>query len=594
MTSADAISGSENDNNKNLAYPILDDKIRSTYAARSTAGLKRNLYDSYIRAIRWASDRVATRGIVCFVTNGAFIDSASADGLRKCLADEAAAIWCLNLRGNQRTSGETSRREGGKVFGSGSRTPVAITLLVKDPDHTGPAQIHYHDIGDYLTREEKLAKLVAFADVSGVPWDQVTPNTAGDWINQRSELFSTFTPLGDKAGDDPDAVFDTYSLGVVTNRDAWAYNFSRDDLHANMAATIDVYNNERAEFAEMADIGVFSRTSKGVDDFVDTDPTKISWTVNLKGDLRRNKPSAFDPAKAVESMYRPFCKQWLYFDRQWNERVYRIPSLFPTPEHANRVISLNAADNRKPFGVIMTDVVPNLALSDPGQCFPRYRYSEPTDNGMDVSWVDTAAPYQRHDAISARTLDAYRSRFGDGVSADDVFYYVYGILHSPEYRNRFAADLGKMIPRIPMVDAFAEFTEAGRKLANLHVSYESVEPWPLEGLPGSSASPEELRVQQLRFGGGGRSSDRSVIVVNPYVTLSGIPEEAHRYEVNGRSALEWLIDRYRVSTHKDSGIVTDPNEWSDDPRYIIDLVARIVRVSVESVEIVASLPPLGI
>ncbi len=587
--------GSENDNNKNLAYPKLDARIESTYAARSTATNKNSLYDSYIRAFRWASDRIGDRGIVCFVTNASFIDSGSGDGFRKALADEFAAIYVLNLRGNQRTSGETSRREGGKVFGSGSRTPIAITLLVRKPDHAGPARIHYYDVGDYVSREDKLHYVQDFADLTGVSWQEVTPNAAGDWINQRSEVFETFAPLGDKTSGAKDALFDTYSNGVKTNRDAWAYNFSRDALLANMAATIDVYNSERGRFHEAIGTGEVKATSEAVDRFVDTDPTRISWDSTLKADLRRNKPAAFAGAKAVPSIYRPFCKQWLYFDRQWNNSVHLIPSLFPTPEHGNRVIAVSGVGAGTGYSVLMADVIPCLHLAGAGnavQCFPRYRYVKVDD--ADSLFAGDGSHYERHDAISARTLDAYRSRFGDEVSADDVFYYVYGILHSPEYRNRFAADLGKMIPRIPMIDAFAEFAGAGRQLANLHVGYESVEPWPLDGLPGSSASPEELRVQQLRFGGGGRSSDRSVIVVNPYVTLSGIPEEAYRYEVNGRSALEWLIDRYRVSTHKDSGIVNDPNEWSADPRYVVDLVARIVRVSVESAEIVESLPNLGL
>ncbi|MHB1711221.1 MAG: DEAD/DEAH box helicase [Acidimicrobiales bacterium] len=585
--------GSENDNNKNLAYPVLDHKIRSTYAAWSSAGLKRNLYDSYIRAFRWASDRIGNRGVVAFVTNGAFIDSSSADGFRKALAEGFSSIYCLNLRGNQRTSGETSRREGGKVFGSGSRTPVAITLLVKNPDHGDPAEIHYHDIGDYLTREDKLARLVAFGDVSGVPWEQVTPNAAGDWINLRSDIFETFPPLGDKKAAPGNAtVFGTYSLGVVTNRDAWAYNFSRANLLANMKGTIDVYNEERARFHEAALTDTTKATSEVVDTFVDPDPTKISWTRGLKNDLRQDKPAVLDPFKAVPSMYRPFCKEWLYFDRQWNEMVYRLPSLFPTPDHANRVISLNAADNRKTFGAIMTDVVPSLALSDPGQCFPRYCYTDA--GGTDSLFAASSERYERHDAISARTLDAYRARFGAEVSADDVFYYVYGVLHSPEYRTRFAADLGKMIPRLPMVDAFSEFVAAGRRLADLHVGYEGVEPWPLDGLPGTGADASDLRVEKMRFAGNARTPDKSAIVVNHHITLSGIPDEAYLYEVNGKSALEWIMDRYQVSTHKDSGMVNDPNRWSDDPHYIVELVARIVRVSIESAVIVAQLPGLGV
>jgi len=593
--------GSQNDNNKNLAYPKLDQRIQRTYVKRSSSGLVRNIYDSYIRAFRWASDRIGEQGIVCFVSNGAFIDSSSADGFRKTLADEFAAVYCLNLRGNQRTSGETSRREGGKVFGQGSRTPIAITLLVRRPGHVGPARIFYHDIGDYLTREDKLRLLQEFSDLSGVSWQEINPNDFGDWINQRSELFSTFTPLGDKkaGGNTVEVVFSTYSLGVVTNRDAWAYNFSKAELMANMTATIGVYEEQRHLLhpAGQVGIGEGNLPEKAVSQLVDNNPTRISWTRALKNDLGRNKPAAFDPTAPVVSMYRSFAKQWLYFDRQWNEMVLLMPSLFPTPELGNEVIAVSGVGAGAGYSAIMIDVIPCLTLAGAGnavQCFPRYYYTEVKDDGMNVSLLGSTNGYERHDAINEQTLERYRTRFGDKVTADDMFHYVYGLLHSPEYSSRFAAELGKMIPRIPMVDAFWEFVRAGKELERWHLGYETVDPWPLDGLPDHSAKPSELRVEKMRFGS---KTDHSSIVVNHHVTLSGIPEEAHRYQVNGRSALEWLIDRYQVKTDKASGIVNDPNAWGaehGDPHYIVDLVARLVRVSVETVKIVEGLPALGV
>jgi len=583
--------GSENDNNKNLAYPKLDERIRTTYAARSSAKLKNSLYDSYIRAFRWASDRIGKRGAVCFVTNGAFIDSGSADGLRRALADEFSAIWCLNLRGNQRTQGEVSRREGGKIFGQGSRTPVAVTLLVKDPDHVGPAQIHYHDIGDYLSREEKLAKVAGFSDIGSVPWEPIIPNDAGDWINQRSEVFETFSPLGDKKAKDAEPIFNTYSNGVKTNRDAWAYSFSRTALLANMERTIGAYNAERQRFHAAVQNGTANASTAEVDDFVDSDPTKISWDGTLKADLRANKHAEFKPQNAVPSMYRPFCKQWLYFDRQWNNSIYLMPSLFPTPAHENRVIAVSGIGDRNGFSALVCDAIPNLNIFDKSQCFPRYRYTQTDDDGTNVAWIGASANYERHDAISSRMLDRYRERYGDKVTADDVFGYVYGLLHSPEYTSRFAAELGKMIPRIPMVEDFWAFAGAGAALTEWHLGYETVDPWQLDGLPDEGADPKTLRVEKMRFPAKG---DRSSIVVNNHVTLSGIPDDAYRYQVNGRSAIEWILDRYQVKTDKASGIVNDPNSWSDDPRYIVDLVARIVRVSLESVKIIDGLPPLGL
>ncbi len=591
--------GSENDNNKNLKYENLDEKIRTTYAAQSTATNKRNLYDSYIRAFRWASDRIGDKGVVCFVTNGTSIDSASADGFRKALAEEYSDIYCLNLRGNQRTAGEVSRREGGKVFGSGSRAPIAITLLIKNPDHEGPANIYYHDIGDYLTREDKLSKLQAFEDISGVPWQEINPDEAGDWINKRTDEFAQFMPMGDKNNGAKNIVFSTYSLGVVTNRDAWTYNFSKSELLKNMNATIKVYEEQRKDFSKQVDTGILKRTSQDVDRFVNTDTTLISWESTLKNDVCRSKPATFNPECSVVSMYRPFCKQWLYFDRQWNHRVHLIPSFFPTPAHENKVIAVPSPGGSIP-STLMIDAIPDLHLIAQCQVFPRYHYAEPESNGQlleDGIMEDNVDEYGyiRHDAISPQTLESYQKHYGIDITADDVFYYVYGILHSPEYRTRFASDLGKMIPRIPMVDAFCEFVTAGRQLADLHLGYEAIEPWPLDGMPGAEADETDLRVKKMRYGKTTEGTDRSVIVVNDHITLSGIPGAAQRYDINGRSALDWLIDRYQIKTDKDSGITNDPNAWSvehGDPRYIVDLIARIVRVSVETMEVVDGLAGL--
>lgn len=584
--------GSENDDNKNLEYLTLDAKIRQTYAAKSSAGLLRNLYDSYVRAFRWASDRIGERGIVCFVSNGSYIDTGSFDGFRKSLAEEFSAVYSFNLRGNQRTSGETSRREGGKVFGQGSRTPVAITLLVKNPDASGLCTIKYHDIGDYLTREEKLSIIETFASIEGVPWQVIIPDDTGDWINQRDETFATFPPLGDKKGNSLTPVFEVYSLGVVTNRDAWAFNFSHTGVIQNISDMITFYESQMDGFAGwLADRGK-PRTPESVEEFIDRDPQRISWTHNLKDDLRKSKMITVDPVRIVTAMYRPYCKQWLYFDRRLNERVYQIPRIFPTPQHRNVAISINAADARKPFGAIITNVIPNLALSDPGQCFPLYIYEDVGDPGLFVS-DENLNGFARRDSITDATLVSYRNRYGSDVTKEDVFYYVYGVLHSPEYVERYASDLKKMIPRLPMVPDFWAFSRCGRELAEWHLGYESVELWPLEGLPAAKTPEENLRVEKMRFARSGRSVDRSTIVVNRHVALGGIPAEAYGYQINGKSAIEWIMDRYEVKVDKDSGIRNDPNLWSEDPRYIVDLVARIVRVSIETMKIVDELPPIA-
>jgi predicted helicase len=584
--------GSQNDNNQNLAYPTLDRAIETTYAATSLAGLKRNLYDSYIRAFRWATDRIKNQGLVAFVSNGSFIDSASADGFRKTLMNEFSAIYVFNLRGNQRTSGETSRHEGGKVFGQGSRAPIAITLLVKDPSTNSPCVLRYHDIGESLTRDSKLAIISEFGSVENIPWQHIIPNAAGDWINPRDATYATFPPLGDKKGG-TGALFGIYSLGVVTGRDAWAYSFSRTAAMRNMHRMIGFYNMQVARFDTWSVNNQARRTTGGVEGFIDRDPVKISWTRGLKDDLRKSKTAEFNQQRIVPSMYRPYCKQWLYFDRQLNEMVLLMPKLFPTPRHDNVAISLNASDTRKAFGAIVTDVVANLALSDPGQCFPLYYYEPADSDGTLFADGEAIEGYRRHDAITDATLARYQATYGRETTKEDIFYYVYGILHSPEYKRRYAADLKKMIPRIPMVADFWGFSEAGHRLAAWHLDYEEVDPWPLEEI--STGPGDRYRVEKMRFARSGSAVDKTSILCNAHLTLAGVPEEAYRYEVNGKSAIEWIMDRYQVKTDKASGIVNDPNDWSsehDEPRYIVDLVKRIVRVSMETVEIVERLPEL--
>jgi predicted helicase len=587
--------GSENDNNKNLSYPFLDREIERTYAAASSAGLKRNLYDSYIRAFRWATKRLRNEGIIAFVSNGSFVDGAFADGFRKTVAKEFSAIYVFNLRGNQRTSGETSRREGGKVFGQGSRAPIAITLLVKNSSVNGAGVLHYHDIGDFLSREDKLAIVQGFGNAGNVPWQHLIPNAAGDWINQRDAVFAAFNPLGDKKSASAKPLFGTYSQGVLTARDAWAYNYSRTVTLTHMERMIKFYNEQLTHFNDWSLANGRQRTSADVEEFIDRDPEKISWTGNLKEDLRKLKPAALHSAHVVTSMYRPYCKRWLYFDRQFNERVYRIPTLFPTPQHENIVISMNASDARKVFGAIATDVIPNYALSDPGQCFPLYYYEPAGADGSLFTDGEVSEGYRRRHAITDVTLARYQDRYGAEVTKESIFYYVYGILHSPIYKQRYAADLKKMIPRIPMVADFWGFSYAGRQLAAWHLDYEEVDPWPLEEI--TTGAAEDDRVEKMRFGKSGKAADKTCIVYNSHLTLAGIPEEAYRYEVNGKSAIEWIIDRYQVKTDASSGIVNDPNDWAlehDDPRYIIDLVKRIVSVSVATANIVDHLPELEV
>lgn len=581
---------SENDANKNLKYPQLDGKIRSTYAAYSTATLKNSLYDSYIRAFRWASDRIKDKGIVCYISNGYFIDSNAADGLRKCLMDEFTSIYIFNLRGNARTSGEQRRMEKGNVFGEGTRTPVTVTILIKNPDRNGQCQLFYHDIGDYLNREEKLKIITDFASFKNIPWVKITPNASYDWINQRDPAFDTFISLGDKRDKNSVTIFDVYSSGVKTNRDDWAYNFSKPQLSTNMSRMIDFYNEQVKAYAELKK----SRHVE-VENFIDNDPKKISWTREIKQDLERNKKGTFRNVSIVPSTYRPFAKQCLYFDRQFNNCVYQMPRIFPKEGLENLVICITGVGASKDFSALICDSIPNLHMHDTGQCFPLYTYEKSEDAGGLLAEMETGE-YRRKENIPDAILADFRKAYNDAkISKEDIFYYVYGVLHSPEYKTRFAADLKKMLPRIPFAGDFRAFSTAGRELAQWHLNYESVEPYPLQESSGNLGfdPKEHYRVQKMTFGKSGGKPDKTTIVYNSHVTLKGIPLDAYDYVVNGKSALDWIMERYAVTVDKNSGIRNDPNDWSDDPQYIINLVKRIVRVSLETMKIVNALPALN-
>jgi len=581
-----------NDNNQNQKYPKLDARIQATYAAQSTATNKNSLYASEIKALRWASDRIQNEGVVAFVTNGSFIDGNTADGLRKCLTQEFSHLYVFNLRGNARTQGEQRRMEAGNVFDAGSRNTVAIVVLVKDPSHQGECVLNYHDIGDYLDREEKLARIAEFGSIEAIPWQRLQPNEVGDWINQRNPEFEGFVALND----DPKAIFVTRSNGVQTNRDDWVYNFSRQALEANMRRMIDFYNSQVAAFGEQCR-AAGKDAEKVAQRLIDTDPKKIKWTRGLIAQLARVKTAAFETERIGVALYRPFSKEWLYYDRQFNE--YFKEKLFPSTRHPNLAISVTGAGVNKDFTALIVDAIPDVQLLANGQCFPLYVYEKATNaqpRHGELFGAGQAQPdmegYLRRDAITDAALADYRAAYGDDtITKEDLFYHVYGILHAPDYRAKFAADLRKMLPRIPRpatAEDFWAFSKAGRELARLHLHYETIEPYPLQEVITSTV--EDWGVVKMRYPS---KTDKTQIVFNGHLTLKGIPPEALGYVVNGKPAIEWVMERYQVTTDKDSGIRNDPNDWCaehDDPRYIVDLVKRVVRVSVETVRIVKALP----
>lgn len=600
---------SANDNAQNVKYPKLDQRVAETYVKESSAGLNKSLYDTYIKAFRWSSDRIAENkdgGIVAFISNGAWLDGNATEGFRRSIVKEFSAIYVFNLRGNQRTSGELSKKEGGKIFGSGARTPIAITILVKKPGHKGDADIHYCDIGDYLSREDKLKLIRKYKgiDSSEMKWQTIIPNEKGDWLNQRDGVFDNLIPLSSKDNSETNKFFAMQGLGVVTNRDVWCYSFSKKEITTNMNNTISFFNSELDRYLK-------SNTSK-IDDiikFINQDETKISWTANLRKDIERKRKSNFEEGYICEVAYRPFQKQQLYNSAQWNERPGIRPKYFPTPDHNNLVICVSGVGVTKDFSCIITNKIPDLELIGKSQCFPLYWYQKNNSIDQDL-FSKNQDQYTRRDGVTDWVLRQFRDRFNAGRQIDKemIFYYVYGLLHSEDYRNRFAPDLKKSLPRIPIVESlqdFLAFEKAGRELADLHLNYENrLEPKEVvvEGdkkvnsTDDGSADYDYFAIpDKMTFGKNGKEKDKSTIIYNGNITIRNIPAEAYDYIVNGKSAIEWLMERYCVSTDRKSGIKNDANDWAREhhnPRYILDLILSIISVSIKTQQIVKGLPHL--
>ena len=611
---------SANDNNQNVAYSGLDEKIRNSYALRSNATNKNSLYDSYIRAIRWASDRIGNSGVIGYVTNAGFLEANTADGLRKCLADEFSSLYVFHLRGNARTSGEKRRKEKDNVFGQGTRTPIAITLFVKNPAAKTNGQVYWHDIGDYLTQNEKLEKICNYASIAGISesngWISITPDEHGDWISQRDNSFSDFISLGDKKDNENKTVFATYSMGIKTNRDAWVYQFSKKSLSIKVNEMISFFNSESRRYEQFCSKVLLDKRAP-VEDFINLDPSKISWSRALRNDISKFSIREYRDNTMTVGLYRPFTKQYLYFDRYFINDIALVPKFFPAATIQNIVICVTGRGATKDFCAFVTDKIPDLEMISKAQCFPLYIYGEddqvsPEDSKQADIFADTSVEklgkttiqgFTRNDGISQSALSHFQISYpNEVIGNEDVFYYVYGLLHSSDYRDRYADNLTKELPRIPCVKTatdFWKFSQAGRKLADLHINYESVPCHPVGyeggGLLMSGLDDADFRVTQMKFAS---KTDRSRVVYNHKITMTGIPLEAYDYVVNGKPALEWVMERQAVTTHKDSGIVNDANLWATETmgnaRYPLELFQRVITVSLETMKIVRALPPLEI
>ncbi|MCC8070994.1 MAG: DEAD/DEAH box helicase family protein [Bacteroidales bacterium] len=597
-----------NDNAQNMRYKGLDQRISDTYAANTSAANRNSLYDSYIKAFRWASDRIASfkdGGIVAFISNATWLDGSAQDGMRKCLEEEFSSIYVFNLRGNARTSGELRRKEAGCIFDQGSRTPIAITFLVKNPNHKGKAQIYYHDIGDYLSREQKLKIIKDFRSIASkkMEWEIIHPNQKNDWINQRGDTFETLVIIGDKDDKKNEQTwfYPYYSCGLKTQRDTWCYNFSKPQLKNNIEDSIEFYNAQREDLV------------KGKIEDVTRDSTKFSWTRATLHDVQLRKEYNKDEVRYVEATYRPFVTEYLALYRPLNEMMYQIPKLFPMEGMENLVICVPGLGAHKPFSCFISNMIIDLNVLEAGcQCFPMYYYEENPHQQYNLfDDGSTNGKYIRRDGVTDWILKEVRKRFGGSkaITKEHIFYYVYGILHSEDYRNRFADDLKKSLPRIPIVDKvedFMAFYNAGKQLADLHLNYETVPPYadvlisstPIQTKEGDKY--EEFRVEKMQFRKvrdthGKLVADKSAIVYNGLFTIEKIPQKAYEYVVNGKSAIEWIMERYAVTIDKASHIKNDPNDWSkehNDPMYIFKLLLSVINVSIQSVDIIKSLPRL--
>lgn len=582
---------SANDNAENQEYIKLNQRIESTYAKRSRAKSVKALYDSYIKAIRWSSDRLSEEGgVIAFVSNAAWLDTLGMDGMRKCIEDEFTSVYSFNLRGNQRTQGELSKREGGKIFGSGSRTPISITLLVRNPSAKNTkASIYYHDIGDYLSRQQKLKIVSDFKSVlnSEMSWRVIEPNDKGDWINKRSGTFESMIPLAPSIKFDlnTQSFFVLNSTGVITSRDSWLFNFSKSNLLNNVEKTVQFYNSQIDKIKKVRSQNEMTEVKK----IIDYDNKNISWSSSLTASADRLKKLKFDKNLVVTANYRLFAKQHLYYSDTIIHRKGQFEQIFQS-NTKNLVIAVS--DNSNGLSAMISDSITDFHFNGDTQCFA-LNYYEKSQSEQDKLFGVKDTQYERRDGVSKFIWNEAKRRYGANVSKEDIFYYVYGLLHSSDYRKEFANDLKKSLPRLPLVqktDDFWEFSKAGRQLAELHVNYENVAPH--EAAKVSGTQKGEYRVEKMKFI---KKDQKDTIIYNEHIKIESIPAKAYEYIVNGRPAIEWIIDRYQVRKDPDSGIVNDPNDWAieaKNPRYILDLLLSVINLSVQTVDIVNTLPKL--
>jgi predicted helicase len=553
-----------NDNNQNIHYAKLEEQIRKTYFKNAKSHAKNALMDSYVKAFRWATDRIGKKGIIGFVTNGSYIDSNSTDGLRASLYNEFNQLYIFNLRGNQRTQGEQSRKEGGKIFGSGSRAPIAISILIKDGSNQH--KLHYHDIGDYLNRKQKFEIISSFGSIENIEWKTILPDANHDWVNQRDLSYAGYSSISDYE----DSVFNYSAVNIGTSRDMWVIGFKKNKVEENVKRMLSTYNWERIQIKKY-------ELKEQKKENLNNDPRRIKWTDELQRDALNNIPINFKEHALKPIMYRPFTKKWLYYDRPL---IHRPGKYLKKWGEENMSIIISGKSTTTEFSSIVVDALPDYGLINSSKGLMRF------DNEDD----ETSLILKRNNVNEVFSKKLH-------LSLDGTFCYVYAVLNSAEYKSKYKNDLMKGIPRIPILKEKEKFAFIGRKMIDLHIDYEKA-PIYSEVSVDCKGNPsyvvKKMRFAKKRNENGKLENDRSTIVFNSDITIHDIPEEAYDYIVNGRSAIEWIMDQYQVKTDKKSGITDDPNDFSDDPKYIYNLLLRIITVSLQTIKLVNELPKLEI
>lgn len=561
----------ENDNNKNRKYKVIDGRVAETYAKASNATLVNSLSDPYVKAFRWASDRLGEEGVLAYVSNSGYLSQLASDGMRKHLAQDFDEIYIVDLGGNVRKNPKLSGTTH-NVFGI--QVGVAIGLFVRRKQNEckkRAAKIHYARTGEDWRKELKYRYLDDATALDKTAWADLRPDERHTWLRDGLQtVFDSFIPLlsTETKHHEKQAVFDSCTNGAKSNNDAYVYAFDRQALAERARAMVSAYNEQLHRWQGAG-------SPENIEEFLRIDKKILKWVRKTKRFLARAQSAKFSERQILRATYRPFTSTWHFFDRMFNEDLYALARVYPASSE-NVSIAVSDKGFRSAFSSLAVIACPEqhlCASTDAVQVFPFYLYDEDGSN--------------RRENITDWALSEFRKHYADNkISKWDIFHYVYALLHHPEYRTRYEANLKRELPRVPYAPDFRGFAKTGKHLVELHVHYEKQREWPLRRVE----NPEEklnLRVEKMKL-----TKDKKGIVYNDFLTLTGIPEEAFDYRLGNRSALEWIIDQYQVSTDKRSGITNDPNRL-DDPEYIVRLIGQVITVSVETSRLVKNLPSIS-